>query len=89
MSQVMREGFVYAVNDIDKLTKQSVKNVSKSHHEELDDGKIVFLTGKTHEGLMQYSPYDAINVGYVIEEKVPRDLLKQLAKGGRLVSPTP
>ena len=87
MTKVMHGGYVYSVNDNDKLTRLSIKNTKKSNFQILDDGQVIFLTGKTQEGLQEYSPYDVINIGYVIEEKVPRILLKQLAKGGRLVSP--
>ena len=87
MTKLMQGGFVYSVNDNDKLTKLSIKNVGKNNFQILDDGQVIFVTGKTQHGLKEHSPYDVINIGYVIEDKVPRGILRQLAKGGRLVSP--
>ena len=76
MSKIMGDGFVYSVNDNDKLTKLSIKNVQKNNYGVLDDGKVIFITGKTQEGLKEFSPFDVINIGFVIEEKVPRCILK-------------
>lgn len=44
-------GFVYSVESNKELTDISRKNISKSHEEYLDDGRIILITGDVKEGL--------------------------------------
>lgn len=65
----------------------------------MDSGKIVIKVGDGRKGLKEFAPYDAIHVGagrswtnnavyniiLLAATEVPKDLLDQLAPGGRMV----
>jgi len=75
MAKLMDTGYVYGLNNMKKLTNLSIQNINKHNYNIYDDGKIVLLTGKPSEGLQQFSPFDCINIGYVVEDTVPRKII--------------
>jgi len=52
----------------------------------LDEGTITLITGDGWKGVPAQAPYNAIHVGAAAAE-LPKDLVDQLAPGGRLVIP--
>ncbi len=72
MARLMDTGYVYGLNSLKKLTNLSINNVNKNNYDTYDDGRIVLLTGTKSEGLQEFSPFDCINIGYVVEDTVPR-----------------
>jgi protein-L-isoaspartate(D-aspartate) O-methyltransferase len=86
------EGIVVGVEHIPQLAKLSVENISKSHKNLLDSGKIVIVESDGREGFQNYSPFNVIHVGAgkinsnLAAPQVPKDLVDQLANNGRLVS---
>ena len=64
----------------------------------MENGKVVFKEGDGRKGWKEHAPYDAIHVGagrnwvelkkfiwFKGAEELPKDLVEQLAKGGRMV----
>lgn len=80
------EGLVVGIEHIKELADLSVKNISKNNKNLLDNGVIKIIEGDGRKGVPQYAPYQAINVGAVAPEP-PKDIINQLAPGGRLVMP--
>jgi len=77
----------YGLEHIDGLIKLSIENIRKSPDKALlESGKVVFKEGDGRKGWKEHAPYDAIHVGAGAEE-LPKDLVDQLAKGGRMVIP--
>jgi len=76
----------YGVEHIPQLVTLSIKNINKQHKEFLTSGKVEIHEGDGRLGLPDHAPYDAIHVG-AAAEKMPQELLDQLAKGGRMVIP--
>jgi protein-L-isoaspartate(D-aspartate) O-methyltransferase len=54
---------------------------------ELGVGNVEVFVGDGSLGLPSRAPFDAINVAAAIRAPVPRELIAQLAPGGRLVAP--
>ena len=84
---MMGEGSIsIGVEHIPELVQLSVKNISKNHKKWLDDGKVVIVEADGRMGWPDHAPYDCIHVG-AAPEKIPEDLLEQLAPGGKMVIP--
>jgi len=67
--------------------KTSISNVQRSPHSYLlESGKLVLKEGDGRKGLKEFAPYEAIHVGAAAEE-IPKELVDQLANGGRMVIP--
>jgi len=79
-------GKVYALDHIPKLVEQAKENISKSHKEYIDEGRIEFVVADGREGLPHYAPYDIIFVGGAVKS-VPECLIDQLAVGGSMIIP--
>ena len=79
-------GVVVGVEHIDQLYEFGKKNISKHHKNLLDDKKIILINGDGRKGYKEYAPYKVIHVG-AAADKVPQDLIDQLAKGGRMFIP--
>jgi protein-L-isoaspartate(D-aspartate) O-methyltransferase len=54
---------------------------------ELGYANVVCIVGDGRQGLPEQAPFDAINVAAATGEDVPRALVEQLGRGGRLVAP--
>jgi protein-L-isoaspartate(D-aspartate) O-methyltransferase len=77
----------YGIEHIPDLVKFSLDNIKKSKDKELlESGRVVIKEGDGRKGLKEFAPFDVIHVG-AAAEKIPNDLLDQLAKGGRMVLP--
>lgn len=79
------EAAVVAVEHIPELVSASVESLSTALPEE-QMAVVRVLEGDGRLGAPAYAPFDAIHVGAAAEE-VPRALVDQLARGGRLVCP--
>ena len=87
MSKMMDDqGTSYGIEHIKELCEFATKNISKNHKNLLNEGKVVLIEGDGRKGCEKYAPYNAIHVG-AASPNIPEDLVKQLAKGGRLVVP--
>lgn len=80
------KGLVIGIEHIKELAELSITNISKNHKDLLDNGIIKIFEGDGRKGVTEYGPYNAINVGAVAKEP-PKEILDQLAFGGRLVMP--
>eukprot|EP00330_Aristerostoma_sp_ATCC50986_P007355 CAMPEP_0114576632 /NCGR_PEP_ID=MMETSP0125-20121206/1366_1 /TAXON_ID=485358 ORGANISM="Aristerostoma sp., Strain ATCC 50986" /NCGR_SAMPLE_ID=MMETSP0125 /ASSEMBLY_ACC=CAM_ASM_000245 /LENGTH=196 /DNA_ID=CAMNT_0001765285 /DNA_START=39 /DNA_END=629 /DNA_ORIENTATION=+ len=77
----------YGIEHIPQLAKSQSDNIKASPDKSLlDSGDVVIYEGDGRKGLEKYAPFDAIHVGAAAPE-VPKDLLAQLAKGGRMLIP--
>lgn len=86
-SKMMNDkGLVIGIEHIKELAELSITNISKSHKDLLDNGIIKIFEGDGRKGVSEYGPYNAINVGAVAKEP-PKEIIDQLAFGGRLVMP--
>ncbi|XP_011303778.1 protein-L-isoaspartate(D-aspartate) O-methyltransferase-like [Fopius arisanus] len=79
-------GRVIGVEHIPELVEIGERNVREDCPEFIDDGRIKFVEADGRAGYPQAAPYDAIHVG-AAAEKIPDELVKQLAAGGRLILP--
>jgi len=86
-SRMMEDkGISVGIEHIHELYELGLKNISKHNQELIDEGKIVLLEGDGRYGYKDLAPYDCIHVG-ASADKIPEDLVEQLAKGGRLMIP--
>ena len=79
-------GVVVGIEHIDELTELGITNLAKNHQEELDEGRIVMVTGDGREGFEDHAPYDVIHVG-AAAPTIPEALINQLSIGGTLIIP--
>eukprot|EP01017_Pseudomicrothorax_dubius_P048695 TRINITY_DN8917_c0_g2_i1.p1 TRINITY_DN8917_c0_g2~~TRINITY_DN8917_c0_g2_i1.p1 ORF type:complete len:154 (-),score=36.91 TRINITY_DN8917_c0_g2_i1:26-487(-) len=86
MAKLMSDGVAYGVEHIPQLVASSKQYVAKNHADWLRLGKIVLVEGDGRLGLPAYAPYDVIHVGAACE-KLPEELLHQLAPKGILIVP--
>jgi protein-L-isoaspartate(D-aspartate) O-methyltransferase len=80
------QGLVIGVEHISELYTKGKENISKSHLNLINEGKIILKESDGRLGYEEFAPYDAIHVG-AATEKVPKALLDQLKPGGRLMIP--
>ncbi|MDD4996193.1 MAG: protein-L-isoaspartate O-methyltransferase [Patescibacteria group bacterium] len=81
---VGEKGKIFAIERIEVLKIFGEKNVDKYGF--VKSKRVVFKTGNGIKGLIKESPFDRIHVG-AAANKIPEDLLKQLAIGGKMVIP--
>ena len=87
MSKMMNDkGIAVGIEHIQELCEFANKNISRSHKKLIDEKRVVLIQGDGRLGCKQYAPYNCIHVG-AAAETIPKDLVDQLAKGGRLVVP--
>ena len=80
------EGLVVGIEHIPELCLLGENNIKKNYSLLLEKKNIILNQGDGRDGLDQYSPYNCIHVGAASEE-IPNNLIKQLAKGGRMIIP--
>lgn len=81
---VGKDGKVYGVERIEELKEFAEKNVKKYNFIDKEIAHIICFDG--YRGLPDKAPFDKIIVAAAAEE-TPKELLKQLKVGGRLVLP--
>lgn len=79
LSKLIKE--VYSIERIDKLAK-----LAKLKLKQLKINNVHITHGDGSEGLVEFSPYDAIIVSAAFT-KVPKPLVEQLKEKGRLIMP--
>ncbi|MCP9264835.1 Protein-L-isoaspartate(D-aspartate) O-methyltransferase [Dirofilaria immitis] len=83
---VGRTGKVVGIDHIQALVDDSKRNIKKHHEDLLTDRRIILVKGDGRKGYEKEAPYTAIHVGAAAPE-IPTELIKQLAKGGRMLIP--
>jgi protein-L-isoaspartate(D-aspartate) O-methyltransferase len=79
-------GIVVGVEHIPQLYKLSLDNINKHHSNLLKEGKVILKNSDGRLGCKDYAPYKAIHVGAAAPQ-VPKDLVEQLDKNGRMFIP--
>jgi protein-L-isoaspartate(D-aspartate) O-methyltransferase len=79
-------GIVVGVEHIPQLYKLSLENINKNHSNLLKEGKVILKNSDGRLGCKDYAPYKAIHVGAAAPQ-VPKDLVQQLDKNGRMFIP--
>ena len=79
-------GIVVGVEHIPQLYKLSLENINKNHSNLLKEGKVILKNSDGRLGCKDYAPYKAIHVGAAAPQ-VPKDLVEQLDKNGRMFIP--
>ena len=79
-------GIVVGVEHIKPLYEMSIKNINKNHSKLLKEKKVILQNCDGRNGFIQMAPYKAIHVGAAAPE-VPKDLIAQLDKNGRMFIP--
>jgi protein-L-isoaspartate(D-aspartate) O-methyltransferase len=74
--------FVYSIEIIEPLSRAARRALARTGHAP----RVALRVGDGHRGWPEAAPFDAIVVT-AAPERVPADLLEQLAPGGRLVIP--
>ena len=80
------QGVVVGIEHIPELYEKGKKNIKKRHKKLLDEKKIILLNCDGRNGYKELGPYQLIHVG-AAAEKIPKVLVDQLAKGGRMFIP--
>lgn len=78
------QGKVFAIERIEMLKNFGENNVDKYGF--IKSKRAIFKTGDGTKGLAEQAPFDRIHVG-AAANKIPQDLLGQLAMGGKMVIP--
>ncbi|XP_038261088.1 protein-L-isoaspartate(D-aspartate) O-methyltransferase-like isoform X2 [Dermochelys coriacea] len=79
-------GKAVGIEHIEELVRESIRNVREDDPTLLTSGRVKFLVGDGRQGYPEEAPYDAIHVG-AAADTVPKELLKELKPGGRLILP--
>ena len=79
-------GIVVGVEHIPQLYKLSLENINKHHSNLLNERKVILKNSDGRLGCKDYAPYKAIHVGDAAPQ-VPKDLVEQLDKNGRMFIP--
>ena len=79
-------GIVVGIEHIKELYEFGEKNIQKHHKNLLDSKKIILVNEDGRKGYKAYAPYKVIHVGAAAEE-VPKELIDQLDKNGRMFIP--
>ena len=77
------QGTVIGIEHIPELFQKGKNNINKHHKNLLDEKKIILLNCDGRNGCKELGPYQLIHVG-AAAEKIPKILVDQLAKGGRM-----
>ena len=87
MSKMMNDkGTAVGIEHIEQLCEFAKKNIYKSHRNLIESEKVILVKGDGRLGCKEYAPYDCIHVGAAAHD-IPKNLIEQLASGGRLVVP--
>ncbi|NWW70676.1 PIMT methyltransferase, partial [Climacteris rufus] len=79
-------GKAVGVEHIKELVHESIRNVQEDDPMLLSSGRVKLVVGDGRQGYPEEAPYDAIHVG-AAAATVPKELLKELKPGGRLIVP--
>ncbi|XP_074921571.1 protein-L-isoaspartate(D-aspartate) O-methyltransferase-like isoform X2 [Chelonoidis abingdonii] len=79
-------GKAVGIEHIEELVHESIRNVREDDPTLLTSGRLKLLVGDGRQGYPEEAPYDAIHVG-AAADTVPKELLKELKPGGRLIVP--
>lgn len=79
-------GKVIGIDVVRELVETSIENIKRDQPEVLSSGRVVLKQQDGWQGDAENAPYDAIHVG-AAAASVPRALVEQLARGGRMVIP--
>ena len=79
-------GKVIGIEHIDSLYQKSIENISKHHSKLLKNKNIILLNADGRNGVKEYAPFKVIHVG-AAAETIPKDLIDQLDKNGRMFIP--
>ncbi|XP_050810837.1 protein-L-isoaspartate(D-aspartate) O-methyltransferase-like isoform X2 [Gopherus flavomarginatus] len=79
-------GKAVGIEHIEELVHESIRNVREDDPTLLTSGRLKLLVGDGRQGYPEEAPYDAIHVG-AAADTVPKELLKELKPGGRLILP--
>ncbi|XP_062350346.1 protein-L-isoaspartate(D-aspartate) O-methyltransferase-like isoform X2 [Cinclus cinclus] len=79
-------GKAVGVEHIKELVHESIRNVQEDDPTLLSSGRVKLVVGDGRQGYPEEAPYDAIHVG-AAAATVPKELLKELKPGGRLIVP--
>ena len=86
-SRMMEDaGVAVGIEHIHELFELGKKNVAKNNQNLIDEKKIVLVEGDGRKGYKELAPYNCIHVG-ASADKIPDELIEQLANGGRLMIP--
>jgi len=80
------EGKIVGIDVIEPLVAWSIENCKKDEPELLSKGIITLKVGDGWKGDNNNAPFDCIHVG-AAAESIPKALVEQLKKGGRMVIP--
>ena len=80
------QGTVIGIEHIPELYQKGENNIKKHHKNLLDEKKIILLNCDGRNGCKELGPYQLIHVG-AAAEKIPKILVDQLAKGGKMFIP--
>ena len=87
MSKMMNnKGTVIGIEHIKTLYDFGLSNINKHHKNLIENKNIELVLGDGRLGYKNRAPYKCIHVG-AASEQVPKEILEQLALGGRLVMP--
>ena len=87
MSKMMGDqGTAVGIEHIKELCDFAKKNIAKSHQKLLDEKKVILIEGDGRLGYKECAPYNCIHVG-AAANTLPKELIDQLANGGRMVIP--
>ena len=87
LSKMMNDkGTVIGIEHVKDIYDFGLSNINKHHKDLIDNKKIELVLGDGRLGYKERAPYKCIHVG-AASEQVPKEILEQLACGGRLVMP--
>ncbi len=81
-----KNGCVLGIEHVKGLYDFGLKNIQKNHNDLLENKNVVLILGDGRLGYKPNAPYNCIHVG-ANSLQAPKELLEQLAPGGRLVIP--
>lgn len=79
-------GLVVGIDIFDEIIEESKKCIKKNNKNLIDDEKIILDKGDGRKGFKRYAPYHVIHAGAAVET-IPKELIEQLACGGRMFIP--
>lgn len=79
-------GRAVGIDHIKELVDTSRSNIKSDHPELLESNRLKLIVGDGRLGSPDDAPFDAIHVGAASPD-LPKDLVEQLAPGGRLIVP--
>lgn len=79
-------GLVVGVDIFDEIIEESKKCIIMNNKNLIDDGKIILVNSDGRKGFKKYAPYHVIHAGAAVET-IPKELISQLANGGRMFIP--